>query len=183
VDWPVESQLKELLNMKIYVACLAAYNHGILHGESLDVTDPDALNAQTQAMLAASPIPAAEEWAIHDYEGFGSYTVSEYAGLTELCEIADFIQEAGEDLASGLLSYFGGALDDALTAYHENYQGEFDDLAAYAEQLAEDCGELASVPERYRQYIDFEAMGRDMNLNGDIFTLEVGQYLHVFWSR
>jgi Antirestriction protein (ArdA) len=42
---------------RIYVACLAAYNAGYLHGEWIDVTDTDSINEQVQAMLKASPIP------------------------------------------------------------------------------------------------------------------------------
>ncbi|MDR0779720.1 MAG: antirestriction protein ArdA, partial [Pseudomonadales bacterium] len=57
---------------RIYVACLAAYNNGILHGAWLDAAqEPEALQNEVRDMLAASPIAGAEEWAIHDYEGFG----------------------------------------------------------------------------------------------------------------
>jgi hypothetical protein len=31
---------------RIYVACLAAYNAGYLHGEWIDVTDTDSINEQ-----------------------------------------------------------------------------------------------------------------------------------------
>jgi antirestriction protein len=168
---------------RIYVACLAAYNAGYLHGEWIEVTDTDSINEQVQAMLKASPIPNAEEWAIHDYEGFGSYRVCEYSGFEKLCELAEFIQEAGEELAGELVSHFGGDIKEAREAFTENYQGEFNDLGDYAESFSEDCGDLASVPERYRNYIDFDAIGRDMDLNGDIFTIEDGGKIHVFWSR
>ena len=56
---------------RIYVACLAAYNNGHLHGRWIDANqDPDAIQVEISAMLAASPIADAEEWAIHDYEGY-----------------------------------------------------------------------------------------------------------------
>ena len=33
-------------------------------------------------------------------------------------------------------------------------------------------------------YIDYEAMARDMELNGDVFTIALGfEDVHVFWSR
>jgi hypothetical protein len=50
---------------RIYVACLAAYNNGCLHGRWIDATTPDEIWAQVRAMLADSPEPDAEEWAIH----------------------------------------------------------------------------------------------------------------------
>src|ERR1700722_1252880 len=56
---------------RIYVASLSDYNAGRLHGEWLDAAqDPEAILAGISAMLAASPEPGAEEWAIHDYEQF-----------------------------------------------------------------------------------------------------------------
>jgi antirestriction protein len=70
---------------RLYVASLSDYNAGILHGEWIDVTDEGAMREGISAMLASSPtakqegLPA-EEWAIHDYEGFGELRLSEYEG-------------------------------------------------------------------------------------------------------
>ncbi|MEP0315093.1 MAG: antirestriction protein ArdA, partial [Hyphomonas sp.] len=50
---------------RIYVACLAAYNNGCLHGRWIAVTTPDEIMSEVRAMLADSPLPDAEEWAIH----------------------------------------------------------------------------------------------------------------------
>jgi hypothetical protein len=99
---------------RIYVACLASYNNGVLYGRWIDVDGKDAgeLQAEVNAMLRGSrfpnvtrvqcadcghiqddwtaremtrpdatcdecggdlgePFPSAEEFAIHDHEGFG----------------------------------------------------------------------------------------------------------------
>jgi antirestriction protein len=62
--------------LRIYVACLAAYNNGHLHGQWIDATqDSDSLHEEVRKILAASPIKNAEEWAIHDNEGFGDCCV------------------------------------------------------------------------------------------------------------
>ena len=59
------------LTPRIYVACLAAYNNGQLHGAWIDADQSaDAIHEEIRAMLASSPTPGAEEWAIHDYERF-----------------------------------------------------------------------------------------------------------------
>ncbi|RAN32203.1 antirestriction protein ArdA, partial [Hyphomonas pacifica] len=50
---------------RIYVACLAAYNNGCLHGRWIGATTPDEIMEKVRAMLADSPLPGAEEWAIH----------------------------------------------------------------------------------------------------------------------
>ncbi len=178
------SHTTDALNPRIYVACLAAYNAGKLHGNWIDANqEPDDIMADIQEMLVASPEPDAEEWAIHDYEGFESLSLSEYESTERVSELAAFIEEHGE-LGAQVMNYYGHSLDEARQALGENYCGEYQSLEDYAEQFAEDCGYLNQVPENLRSYIDFERMGRDMELGGDIFTVELGfQQLHVFWSH
>jgi len=84
-------------NIRIYVAYLAAYNNGILHGAWLDAEQGvDTLNADIVAMLAASPNAGAEEWAIHDYEGFEGVHIAEYEGIDGVASMGDFIGEHGK---------------------------------------------------------------------------------------
>jgi hypothetical protein len=75
-------------------------------------------------MLKASPIAGAEEYAIHDYEGFeGVSTLSEYQGVESVAELAAFIAEHGE-LGGKLVEYFGD-LDAAREAIEDHYAGEY----------------------------------------------------------
>lgn len=167
--------------IKIYVADLAAYNNGKLHGVWIDATQElDDIQDQINEMLADSPEELAEEWAIHDYEGFGSYSVSEYEGIQSLHEIACFIEEHGE-IGNELLSHFGDHLDDAKKAIEENYAGCYSSLADCAQELTEDTGD---IPKHLEFYIDYERMGRDMEVSGDIFTIETAHdEVHIFWSH
>src|SRR5690242_9229769 len=88
---------------RIYVADLAAYNAGRLHGAWIDADqDPDEIRAEIQKMLEASPEPGAEEYAIHDYEGFGSIRFSEFEDLDRISEMAKLIDEHG-DLAAEVI--------------------------------------------------------------------------------
>jgi antirestriction protein len=99
---------------------------------------------------------------IHYYEGFGTYCVkiaggnfsgqrvSEYSGFEKLCELAEFIQEAGEDLAGELVSHFGGDTKEACEAFTENYQGEFNDLGHYAESFAEELSFFGAILPAYQ---------------------------------
>ena len=102
--------------IRIYVADLSAYNNGKLHGCWIDATqDLEDIQTQVQAMLKDSPEVDAEEYAIHDYEGFGSYSVGEYSGIEELHEIACFIDEYPE-IGSDVLANFGDDLEQASVA-------------------------------------------------------------------
>jgi antirestriction protein len=118
---------------RIYVACLAAYNNGRLHGTWIDIEgDANTVYEEIQAMLADSPIPGAEEWAIHDYEGFHSIRLSEYSGIDEVCDLVALVREHGA-LGAAIYGYYGD-LDEAKTALEERYCGKYDSLADYAQQ-------------------------------------------------
>jgi antirestriction protein len=122
---------------RIYVACLAAYNNGILHGAWIDADQSaDELHEDVQKMLAASPEPGAEEWAIHDFEGFGSLRLGEYEPLERVADIAAGIAEHGEAFAAWL-SYDCDRDPSELSTFEDAYWGEWDSLRAYAEDYAE----------------------------------------------
>lgn len=165
---------------RIYVACLAAYNNGCLQGRWIDATTPDEIRTQVRAMLAASPEPAAEEHAIHDYEGFEGACLSEYASFETVCELAEFIGEHGE-LGSRIYGHYGNDLEQARAAF-DDYAGAYRSAADFAEELHEDTG--AAIPESLRSYIDWQALARDMALNGEIMVFQTGfDEVHIFWSR
>lgn len=167
--------------IRIYVADLAAYNNGKLHGVWIDACDElEDIQEQINQMLASSPEGFAEEYAIHDYEGFGGYALGEYEGIEAAHEIACFIDEY-PDFGDELLNNFGGDLDEARKAAEENYCGCYKSLADYAQELTE---ETTQIPEKLSYYIDYERMGRDMELNGDVFTIEAGyEEVHIFWNH
>jgi antirestriction protein len=165
----------------IYVACLASYNNGILHGRWIDAfQDADGIRAEVRMMLAASPVPDAEEWAIHDYEGFEGVRLSEWEGFDRVAELAAFLDEHGE-LGAKVLEHVGGTLDEAREMLEDNYCGEYRSLADFAQEITE---ETTEIPPTLCHYIDYEAMARDMELGGDVFTVETGfEAVHVFWNR
>jgi antirestriction protein len=173
-------QVGDGLEPRIYVACLAAYNGGVLQGAWIAVEDDvEAVRAGVAAMLAASPEPLAEEWAIHDHEGFGGVEIGEYAGIDRVVEIAAFLRRRGR-LGALVLEHVGGDVDAAERALDDQYRGVFPSLADCFQELTE---ETTTIPEALRNYIDYEAMGRDAALNGEVFTLETAHdQVHVFWA-
>lgn len=170
---------KQKGEIRIYVACLATYNNGWLHGRWIDATQgKEAIQTEIADILEASPISDAEEWAIHDYEGFEGAPLSEYQGIESVAEPADFIAEHGA-LGGKLIEYFGGDLGEARTAIEERYFGEYARLADFAEESTENAHD---VPEALRPYIDYEAMARDWAIS-DLLVIETGfEEVHVFGS-
>lgn len=164
--------------IRIYVACLASYNNGILHGAWIDATQgQEAIWRDVSQLLLQSPAEYAEEWAIHDYDGFGGIHLSEYASFETVANYAAFITEHG-DLGAKLISYYY-SIDDAREAIADHYAGQYDSLTDYAEQITE---ETTKIPEPLRIYIDYEKMARDLEIN-DVLAIQSGQSVHVFWRH
>ncbi len=165
--------------IRIYVACLAAYNNGILHGCWINAhQEPEDIYAAIREMLKASPIEDAEEWAIHDYEGFETAYVREHQSIERVAELAAFIAENGE-LGAKLVNHYS-TLGEAKEALSDYYAGEYSSLADFAQEMTESSTE---IPDALRYYIDWESMARDMEIN-DVLAIHLRfDRVHVFWSH
>ncbi len=164
---------------RIYVACLASYNAGTLHGKWIDVDAHSDVAEEIATMIKESPTQGAEEWAIHDHEGWLGLDPSAYCD-NELPELARLLDEHGEAFAAWVKN--GNAqsydFDDYESGFQDAYAGEWDSLEDFANEILEDSG-LRQVPEEWRRYFDFAAYGRDLELGGDIWR----DGKHVFWNR
>lgn len=163
---------------RIYAACLAGYNNGHLHGVWIDATQGEwAIETDIQTMLASSPIAGAEEWAIHDYEGFAGISLSEYEGVQRVVRLARFVSDHGE-VGAKVLEYYGGDLDESEEALNDRYLGEYASLADFMQETTE---EAVTMPQTLQSYVDWNAMARDAELSGDVLTFETAyDVVHVF---
>jgi antirestriction protein len=159
----------------IYVASLADYNNGVLHGAWIEAArDQSDIQADIDAMLAQSREPGAEEFAIHDYDQFGRCRIHEHDPIDLVARIARGIQEHGYAFSAWADVHEGSP--ERWDDFTEAYLGHYDSVQDYADQLIDDLGytaELAKLPESLRRYLRFdtEALGRDMELSGDIYVV------------
>jgi len=162
---------------RAYIACLASYNAGTLYGEWIDLAgkDADEIREEIEAILAKSPQPGAEEWAIHDYEGLPKGT-SENPDLDELAEIVAALDEHGEPMLAWI--EYGNDPD----GFEDAYRGEWSSVEDYAENLIDDCysDQLKNLPDILKYHIDYAGIGRDMEYGGDIFTIDAPGGVYVF---
>lgn len=166
------------LEPKIYLACLAAYNNGYLHGKWIDAFHGvDYIWEAVKSMLSKSPIPNAEEFAIHDFEDFGSVEIKEYDGIETVVEIADFITEYDE-LGAEILCYTGRNIEEARKLLDECYHGEFNSEEDFAYYWMHEI-DGRDIPEYLEYYIDYQAMARDFFFS-DFFSVELNHKIHVF---
>jgi len=167
----------------IYVACLAAYNNGQLHGEWIDATqDPEDIQAEVSAMLAASPQPNAEEWAIHDYS-LGGIEIGEWESFDKVSLIANAVQEHGDAFAAYVnhvgLEYASQDWDSIIQQFEDDYRGEHSSMADFAEKFCNDVYDMREVPAWLRYNIDWKSVGEEMEIN-DYWTAESDSGVYVF---
>ena len=167
---------------RIYVASLTDYNAGILHGEWIEANDdPETMQDSIDSMLAASPTTRrygdiAEEWAIHDYEGFGQLRLSEYEPLSKIAALASGITEHGMAFTAWVAH--SGSDSEQLERFDDHYLGEWASIEEFAESMIDDYGIMDDiekmVPEHIRPYleIDIEALAQDLQYSGDIIAID-----------
>lgn len=138
-------------------------------------------------MLSASPTDVhAEEWAIHDFEGFNGLHLGEWENLEHVSKIAKGIREHGLAYAHWATLV---AEDDELDQFEDAYLGHWPSVTDYAEDVLEDLGldsELERcVPENLRPYVrlDAEGFGRDLQIGGDISVVAGDGGVYIFTSR
>jgi antirestriction protein len=143
---------------QIYVACLASYNSGVLHGEWITPkADKEELQEQINEVLKSSPIPNAEEWAIHDYDEFPN--LGEYPGIENIIKVQEAIEEHSIETVVGFLEHWSiGDLESIGDAYY----GEYQNFSEFAQQLAEDTIEGLSGESALARYFNWEAFERDL---------------------
>lgn len=169
--------------MRIYAACLASYNAGILHGQWIDVDGGvDAIKEEIDEMLKASPVPGAEEYAIHDYEGFPDAAVTafgEWPDFEEVFAVAESLTDSGE-VFEAALEYLGNIKDALNCIERGDYIACGDSEEDVVREYLHDTGLLDSIPEELRRYFDYKHYARD--LRGEWFFQRVNGTVYAFRS-
>jgi antirestriction protein len=164
----------------IYVACLAAYNSGKLHGRWMDAARPaEEIHADIQDMLKHSPVPGAEEWTIHDYEGFCGLHLGEYEDIEEVAALASVIEKQGEAVAH----YINNRGRHYVTLrtleedFEEAFVGHFDSARDFAEGTVEELGFGGLTSEQLEGiwgFLDWEHLAHELTIT-DYWCAEAGE--------
>jgi antirestriction protein len=155
---------------RVYAACLSSYNNGILYGQWIDCDQSaEGIQLEIKDMLAGSRAPDAEEWAFHDYEGFGSLSISESEDVDNLSEWARLMEEYGA-VYFAYVDYVGKEYATEED-FQDRYCGECETERDYAEQFLDDIGDLKSIPEHLQSYFDYEQYAHELFIN-DVYSIE-----------
>lgn len=119
-----------------------------------------------------------DELFISDYEtDISNLKISEYDDILQLNEIAEEIDNLSDDEVIALQAYLE-QYNDIEQALEEVRQGNYtiyydcDDMEDVAYQVVNDCGLLDGVPEEVKIYFDYEAYGRDLDINRTFIQID-----------
>lgn len=163
---------------RIYVLSLEAESYNVHHGEwiELDCKDLEEVQEEIDEMLGRWKNG---EWIIADREGLTTYGITD---LSRLIELAEAIEEHGEDKVQAFLNCNGKDLD----TIDECSLGDWDDQKDFAENSemfehihreAEKIEAFAGI--RLAAFIDWDSIGRDALLSG-LSSTRVNGRLYVF---
>lgn len=166
--------------VNIFLTNLGKYNEGELIGEWLELpaTQEEIDSCLQRIGISEEPDENGvyyEEYFITDYEtDISGLEIGEYSNLEELNELAESLENIDADIVEALL-YFGVEFEEITEKAEEcMVYSECHDMTDVAIQYTEETGLLNSLPENLRYYFDFEAFGRDMDIEGNFYFTKSG---------
>ena len=160
--------------LKIYVTNLRKYNNGKIIGEWVSLPCEGL-----EEVLNNISNNGADELFISDYEtDIYGLKVAEYQDILQLNEIAEEIEEMRKDELIAFQAYLEQYSNNLQQALEEVHQGNYtiyydcDDMEDVAYQAVNESGLLDGVPEEVKIYFDYEAYGRDLDINRTFIQID-----------
>lgn len=184
-----EHETNPILQPRVWIGSLADYNNGTLTGEWIDAAvEDEELARGARAVVARSETPDAEEWAIFDYDDFGTWKPGEYEDITLVATVARGIAEHGPAFAAW--AELHDADPDMLAAFEDSYLGEYNSPADWAREVLAGSeveqridASLGEDLARYMQ-VDYDGFARDAWLGGDVCVVHSGDgRVWVFYAN
>lgn len=162
------------MEMRVYISNLGKYNEGELVGDWF--TPPINMEEVKERIGLNGEY---EEIAIHDYEL--PFEIDEYTPINEINRLCAMIEEIqGTPIyyeLKAMIGYWFRDLEellenvDDIVCYSDCHSME--DVARY---FVEETGLLGEVPANLQSYIDYEAFGRDLELEGNYLVTSHGVF-------
>lgn len=171
-------------NIEIYVANLAAYNAGILKGAWFSLPMPMeeiffTIFDEDERDNKGNPHG---DWAIHDY--VAPFRIEETDDIESLNEMAERFENLSEDEIKTVGEMYDRgvavSLMDAADKIEDCiFHPDCHDMGDVAYETHQETGLLGNIPEHFQFYIDWEKLGRDMEIEGTFFELDSGMIVEV----
>jgi antirestriction protein len=165
---------------RIYVACLASYNSGILYGKWIDASDDaDTMQYAIDEMIEQSPTIGAEEWSIHDFEGLAN--IGESDSMEDIALQVEAFTDYPNAAVIAYIENFGGLnFDHFEDAYFGSFTSMIDIDVEMLFRFMDTSGLEGHSLELFERYCDetkiIDAMKEDYSIVG---KAGAGSY-HIF---
>ena len=174
-----------LPDLGAYIACLASYNNGCLHGAWVDLEVASTVEEVQKCIdwvMATSPTPGAEEYAVYDWSGVPrSISGQEWPYWEEVLTLVGAIDEHGEAFQLWHENATGYNLDPS--DFERDYVGRYDSGADYAQDYFEERhGAALEQLQEVTFAIDWEAVWERGDISQYFWGSQGSDGFHVYRS-
>lgn len=169
--------------LRIYLTNLGKYNEGMLVGEWVDL--PVSEEELEKVFKRIGINDEYEEYFITDYESdIDGVKVGEYENIDDLNELAEALEDldSEEENVLSVMLEDGCTFEEALEKIKDrDYMVYYncDSMEDVAYQVVEESGLLDGVPEKVARYFNYEAYGRDLEIEGTFYQIN-NAYIEIF---
>lgn len=165
--------MENLSEARIYVGTYAKYNEGSIFGKWLDLSDYSDSEEFYDACRELHNDEEDPELMFQDWEYIPSALIGESQlanNIFEIIEAVSNLNETQQEAFGVWLNYTNHDIasediDDLISSFEEDYQGEYKDEEDFAYDIVEQCYDL---PEFAKTYFDYEKFARDLFI-GDYY--------------
>ena len=170
----------------IYVACLASYNSGNLYGYWINLSVAETKEEIQECIdwiLKHSPVPGAEEYAVHDSQGLcGPCKGTEWPDLDQLEELAHAYNFTCSDQTEWIAYRMLCNDENEILSeddFRDRYCGVYDRPEDFAYELAVEIGHEVDGAKWPFSCVDWERAWRELGYDGYSaeYSSEAGGYI------
>lgn len=176
--------------LKVYITDLASYNSGALIGEWFSLPcDEEELTLKIKQILTLGAKAVGdtihEELFITDYdwEDVNLFAVDEYEDIYKLNSNLGLIEDATSHNLKAIKFLLENGMatnvEDAVTKSDDVIIHELTDMTSIAYDLMEELYGVDKLPSIISNNIDYEAIGRDLEIDGNYFVIDDDVYEYV----
>ena len=172
----------KLSEARIYVGTYAKYNEGSIFGEWMDLSDYSGSDEFYDACRILHGDEADPELMFQDWENIPASLIGESRLAENIFEIIEAVTALCETEQEAFFVWLGNSdrdiasedINDLVSYFKDDYQGEYKDEEDYAYEFIEDCYDL---PDFAKMYFDYEKFARDLFMgdywyeNGFVFRV------------
>ena len=180
--------------LRIYLTNLGKYNEGELLGEWIDlpVSRDELIKVFDRIQICHDGVDyfdefgnPYEEYFVTDYETDFGYEVGEYESIEKLSELAEQLDNMNATEREALEAFIdnGCSLEEALDHVENGDYVVFlgcNDMTDVACQVVSTYGYLDNIPDTVARYFDYEAFGRDLDIEGNYIFINNNAYELIY---